>query len=262
MRISQKNRLPLHRHEKLMHPPRALVPTMPGPLIPLTLHALPLPLIDVLLAHEVEEGRCEDGCDFASVQFGEDVARGVRIAVCCGGGRRAEVGDAGTHPELGHGEVGGEFGEVLHCIAGWEGGVCCGEADFFVGFAAGDLEGRFVEGVGFPAWEGGLAGIWEGESGCGGGWRCWGYGTVLETRTTDRQDDSQVTLAVGEEENEDCCAPRKRAFVPVGCWAGEGAEVCYRPLWSIRISLRLESLDAREIRTFDAGDRLAMLAPF
>jgi hypothetical protein len=38
-----------------------------------------------------------------------------------------------------------------------------GEADFFKGFAACGLPGCFLEGVGFSAWEGCLAGIWEGD---------------------------------------------------------------------------------------------------
>jgi hypothetical protein len=52
---------------------------------------------------------------------------------------------------------------VLDCVAWREVFFTYGEADFFKGFAAGGLPGGFLEGVGFAAWEGCLAGIWEGD---------------------------------------------------------------------------------------------------
>lgn len=48
---------------------------------------------------------------------------------------------------------------MLDCVAWREVFFTYGEADFFKGFAAGGLPGGFLEGVGFAAWEGCLAGI-------------------------------------------------------------------------------------------------------
>lgn len=50
-----------------------------------------------------------------------------------------EEGDDGADDELGAGEVGGEVAEVFDCEGWGEVGVVEGEADFLVGFAAGDL---------------------------------------------------------------------------------------------------------------------------
>ena len=49
---------------------------------------------------------------------------------------------------------------MFDCVAGGKFVVAHGQADFFVGFAAGRREGCFVEGVGFAAGEGGLACIY------------------------------------------------------------------------------------------------------
>jgi len=51
---------------------------------------------------------------------------------------------------------------VLDCVAWREVLLAYGEADFFKGFAARGLPGGFLQSVGFAAWEGCLAGIWEG----------------------------------------------------------------------------------------------------
>jgi hypothetical protein len=47
--------------------------------------------------------------------------------------------DAGADDELGSGEVHGEVAEVFYAEGGGEFAVVEGEADFFPGFAAGDL---------------------------------------------------------------------------------------------------------------------------
>jgi hypothetical protein len=43
--------------------------------------------------------------------------------------------------------------EVFYSEGFWDLGVVSWKADFFVGFAAGYLKGRFVEGVCFAAWK-------------------------------------------------------------------------------------------------------------
>jgi hypothetical protein len=62
--------------------------------------------------------------------------------------------DAGTHDQFSFGKICRELAEMLHA-EGWEDGagsfLVFGEADLLIGFAAGGLEGRFLEGVG-SAW--------------------------------------------------------------------------------------------------------------
>jgi hypothetical protein len=52
--------------------------------------------------------------------------------------------------------------------------------------------------------------------------------TALQTRRADSQYDSQVTCAVCDEQDEDCCSTSERAFEVVRCWCCEGTEVGYR----------------------------------
>lgn len=66
-------------------------------------------------------------------------------------------------------------------------------------------------------------------------WRCfvimgWMRLTVLKSSTTDGEDDSQVPALVREQEDEHSRSPSDRAFVVVGGWWSEGAEVRYRSL--------------------------------
>ena len=87
------------------------------------------------------EGSGEDGCDFFRIETRDHAlfyAGGV-----IRGGARVEEGNTGADCKCGFCEAEGQLAEVLD--AEWSGdlGVVSREADFFIGFAAGDLEGGF-----------------------------------------------------------------------------------------------------------------------
>lgn len=66
-------------------------------------------------------------------------------------------------------------------------------------------------------------------------WRCfvmigWVRLTVLESGTSDGENNFQVSALVREQEDEHSRSPSNRAFVVVGGWWSEGAEIRYRSL--------------------------------
>ena len=64
-----------------------------------------------------------------------------------------EESDTRADCEGSFGEREGELAEVLYSEGSGNFGIILWKTDFLVGFAAGYFEGRFVQGVGFTAWE-------------------------------------------------------------------------------------------------------------
>lgn len=82
------------------------------------------------------ERRREERRDLLRIQLGQDVARGIGVGVRRRRRGGLEVGDAGAHAELRHGQVGGQLGQVLDGVARREVLFAHGQADFLEGFAA------------------------------------------------------------------------------------------------------------------------------
>jgi hypothetical protein len=96
----------------------------------------------------------EDGCNLFRVKtrdqalFDVESLPGAAVSAadapsCVGGfGLRVQEGDAGPHHNLGLGQVEGQLADVLDAKRRRQRAIVEREADFLVGFAAGDLERR------------------------------------------------------------------------------------------------------------------------
>ena len=114
------------------------------------------------------------------------------------------------------------------------------QANLLESFAAGGVEGGFLQGICFTAGEGGLSCIYVRSvsalhsSKCGRH-RWWLERTIAQSARAYRQDYAQISPPIGYEQDQHRCASRERAFVVVRRWWGEGSEIRYRPLYICEI---------------------------
>jgi hypothetical protein len=103
---------------------------------------------------------------------------------------------------------------VFYAEGVWDLGVVLGKADFFPGFAAGYLEWRLFERVCLAARKRGLScsrsvsrDAFEGN-----GALC--TGEIAKSRCAHGNDDSEISSAVREEEDQNSCPPAQGETVP------------------------------------------------
>lgn len=133
-----RDALGVHGDVEVVHAPGAGVEVDPAAVVPVARGQRGLARAGFLVggAEEVGEGGGEDGGDLLGVEAGDHgLVDGGRV----GGAVRVQEGDAGAHGELGLREAAGQAAEGLDAEGPGDLGVVHGQADFFPGFAAGDL---------------------------------------------------------------------------------------------------------------------------